>query len=812
MDEYKDLKPKEEFNISKKECISKNIKNFDIFDFNDFENNLNISDIKDEIKKAEEDKTYKTKKDVSSKIYINQNIDKDFSVDLDNINEDEFNNERKISLCSLQSEEFSCHNNNLNCRNLKRRVSLFNKKESKKITKEDLNFIPLPVFSCIYCSNDKISFKHLSQEIISNNYLFQSSIYDILELNKLIVYQPILDKDDKNEKLLDIIIKNTEYINKYFLKNNINQYFQSNNYLDLCKKEILNNNRNFKHRIEDSVIKKKKDFYFRGIKKIPKNSLNNKCLFNTTNSLINNYNAFSGFVEAIPINNNNINIGKIINNNISNISLNFNSISSNNNETGNYLSKDKDNNNLLVSLVGKIEKNVESINETDDDKEEIMDFFKDDLERKIKKEDINWENNYYDIWNPNIEDDDLESEHRKKSSKIHLLKSSDKVKIKRPNNSYIHNINKTLSISQMKSICSTNNSTEINYENDNKIKSNIFNHTNDSSINNKNSNLSSIMKKIKINDNFKKLINFKENIKNSKNNKTPISLKINKLLIQFQNNDFINIEKDIINESNIINSNISKIENNTINTNNESHSNSSTLKYIGNKVIPSNIKYTKSNTKSFCMNKVNIKKGIMNKSNEIKKIKVKYLPNKINCYISNSNLNTNLNLDRVKTTPTPYTRNEGTKIISSKIKYKQNTLHLNNSNDGYPIIKSSRKKLNISKNFSTNYSNSKKKTQESSNKVSEISRVKKNIYYARINYQKLNDNNVNSIIVSNKKPRLSKSNNNKKSGVIIRRNYDNLKLNISHKNNNNIKKNLMFVNSLMNNSASKIITINKKFL
>ena len=812
MDEYQDLKPKEEFNISKKECISKNIKNFDIFDFNDFENNLNISDIKDEIKKAEEDKTYKTKKDVSSKIYINQNIDKDFSVDLDNINEDEFNNERKISLCSLQSEEFSCHNNNLNCRNLKRRVSLFNKKESKKITKEDLNFIPLPVFSCIYCSNDKISFKHLSQEIISNNYLFQSSIYDILELNKLIVYQPILDKDDKNEKLLDIIIKNTEYINKYFLKNNINQYFQSNNYLDLCKKEILNNNRNFKHRIEDSVIKKKKDFYFRGIKKIPKNSLNNKCLFNTTNSLINNYNAFSGFVEAIPINNNNINIGKIINNNISNISLNFNSISSNNNETGNYLSKDKDNNNLLVSLVGKIEKNVESINETDDDKEEIMDFFKDDLERKIKKEDINWENNYYDIWNPNIEDDDLENEHRKKSSKIHLLKSSDKVKIKRPNNSYIHNINKTLSISQMKSICSTNNSTEINYENDNKIKSNIFNHTNDSCINNKNSNLSSIMKKIKINDNFKKLINFKENIKISKNNKTPISLKINKLLIQFQNNDFINIEKDIINESNIINSNISKIENNTINTNNESHSNSSTLKYIGNKVIPSNIKYTKFNTKSFCMNKVNIKKGVMNKSNEIKKIKVKYFPNKINCYISNSNLNTNLNLDRVKTTPTPYTRNEGTKIISSKIKYKQNTLHLNNSNDGYPIIKSSRKKLNISKNFSTNYSNSKKKTQESSNKISEISRVKKNIYYARINYQKLNDNNVNSIIVSNKKPRLSKSNNNKKSGVIIRRNYDNLKLNISHKTNNNIKKNLMFVNSLMNNSASKIITINKKFL
>ncbi len=462
MDEYMEITNKDEPNISNIDSFSQNISNIREINEDNFEDNLNISDIKDEMKKTKKDQNPINKDRNSLNSFTNQSIDNDFSEDLDNLNEDEFN-QRKISICSLQSSnEFNSNNININLNidNINnRRVNLINKKESKKITKEELNNIPLPLFSCIYCSNEIIASKHLLQEIITNKYLFQTSIYDIQDINKLMIYQPLIDKDDKNEKLLDIIIKNTEYINKYFSKNNINQYFQSNNYLDLCKKEFLNNNRNFKHRIEDSVIKKKKDFYFRGIKKIPKNSLNNKCLFNSTNSLINNYNALSGFVETIPINNNNINIGKIINNNISNISLNFNSISSNNNETGNFLSKDKDNNNLLVSLVGKIEKNVESINEIDDDKEEIMDFFKFDLERKIKKEDINWENNYFDIWNPNIEDDDLENEYRKKTSKIHLLKSSDKVKIKRPNNSYIHNINKTLNISQMKNIFSTNNST-----------------------------------------------------------------------------------------------------------------------------------------------------------------------------------------------------------------------------------------------------------------------------------------------------------------------------------------------------------------
>ena len=35
-----------------------------------------------------------------------------------------------------------------------------------------------------------------------------------------------------------------------------------------------------------------------------------------------------------------------------------------------------------------------------------MDFFDFDLERKIKKENIIWKDNYYDIWNPIISDEE----------------------------------------------------------------------------------------------------------------------------------------------------------------------------------------------------------------------------------------------------------------------------------------------------------------------------------------------------------------------------------------------------------------------
>ena len=339
MDAYKELKAKNEPYISNTNSSNQNNINFGGINMDTFEDNLNISDIKDELKNNQNIeqtppiKTYKCLNFLS-----NKSIDKDFSEDLDDINE-EFS-ERKITISSFQSEEFNCDNNNININsnnNNKRTDFPEKKKILKKLTKEDLNNIPLPLFSCIYCSNETLSFNHISLEILSTKYLFQTSIYDIKDLNSIILWisQPLLEKEPpQNEKLLDIVIKNTEYISKNYNFDNMKNFFGSKNFRDICNRQHLNSKKYFVQRIEESIIKKKKDFYFKGINRISKNSLNNKCLFNSMNSFINNYNGLSGFVESLPVNNMNINIGKsnnmIINN--SNISLNFNSISLNNNE------------------------------------------------------------------------------------------------------------------------------------------------------------------------------------------------------------------------------------------------------------------------------------------------------------------------------------------------------------------------------------------------------------------------------------------------------------------------------------------------
>ena len=148
--------------------------------------------------------------------------------------------------------------------------------------------------------------------------------------------------------------------------------------------------------------------------------MNNKYLFNSTNSLINNFNTLCGLVESVQQN--------IVNNNIKNVysscsnnSINFNSLSLNNNEFG-YNSNCKENN--LDYIVENIEKKEESLNDVDD-KDEIIDFFKFDLVRKISKNDVKWDNKYYNIWNPDISsvsDFDEMQIMIKKKTKIQLIK------------------------------------------------------------------------------------------------------------------------------------------------------------------------------------------------------------------------------------------------------------------------------------------------------------------------------------------------------------------------------------------------------
>ena len=883
MDEYKESKLREKPNISNTESFSENISNFREIKADNFEDNLNISDIMEEKRKIH------LNENSNSNIYKDINIKEDFSEDLDNIKEDEFN-QRRSSLCSLQSEEFNY--NDLNKINNKK-AFLKDKKETKKIKKEDLNNIPLPIFSCIYCSNDIIAFRHLIQEIITNKYLFQTSVYDIRDINKLIICQPIIDKDDKNEKLLNIIIKNTEYIQTYYNYENIRTFFKSKNYNDLCQKEWINNKKYFTQRIEESIVKKKNDFYFKGINKTPKNSLNNRCLFNSINSLINNYNSLSGFVETIPINNN-INIGKnnnTNNTNYSNISINFNSISLNNNETGNYALKD--NNNLLVSIVEHIENNIECVNEIDD-KEEIMGFFDLDTKRKITKENIIWENNYYDIWNPVIADEDIEENNEFSSSikneiginrrnkyikrkkilrkfkknylssiksnefhhekeytsdmsekdyklKVNLLKS------KTSNNSFNYKANKVLNLSQMKSMGSTNNSTVINYDNNEKlIKSHIISHIKDFNTINNTKNESRIA--IYVNTLKMGEILQKSELKNKKNNSMNISgttsLKSKNILNQTLNKQF-KIYSSFINSSRIFNLNKSKYKSKNVINKKGLNSNSTSFNKSNNNLSVSKL-----------MNKSKLKKnmskiekcGKNKKILETKQIRIKDISKKLNTfktlnsYLSSMNnhknnqsknnitsMNKTINNTNNKT-PNNIALSGRNKIISTRIIFKQkynNKFNFVNNNNCRKTIqfKTSKKSNNNSNNsnskkYNMSYTSFNKNTEKISiekirKKIAEISKIinNKNLkgYHlkskANTNIAGIFNTNQNSKINKNKAELFQKNNNNNG-------NQTNNKLNSERKSFINNNKKLMLSGSFVNKPKVRIVDKNniKRFI
>ena len=720
----------------------KNNQNFGEIKLDNFEDSLNLSNIGDDqcsIPKKEEN------------IFA-----EDFSEDLDNIKEDEFS-QRKMSDCSMQSDEFKNEeinidvNTNTLSNNLKSKMVSedISKKFTKKLTREELDNIPLPVFSCIYCSNLTIAVKHLSQEIITNKYLFQASIYDIEDINKLIIYQPLIDRDNKNEKLHDIIIKSTEYLFCSYNKENLQNFFSSKNYIDICNNELNNNKKYFTQKIEESIVKKKKDFYFKGIKNIPKNSINNRCLFNSTNSLINNCNALSGFVESIPVNINNYNYNYITNKNNntnnSNLSLNFNSISLNNNEFGN-LCKDAhtNNNNLLVSIVEHIENNNENQNELDD-KEEFMDLLELDeekeKEKKISKENISWDKNYYDIWNPDISDveDNDNSENndfvdnyfkcevndfknnllnnfntnkknsgnvfinkkrkfikpnpKKRSSKNNNANNETEesqknyklkvnlLKTKTSNNSINFKLNQKSSISQVKSLGSTNSSTMINLDSDCKMKnSNNFSNIKDLS---NNSQILIHVNTIQENENFSKIINNSSLLGNNKDvpNKTInffSGLKINKIK-PYRN--FINVNNSCTFHPNINGTNNKFIKFNTnknfFNTNHfnfEIHSN-----YDISNIINTN-KYSKNKFKIFKEKKIKKRNKIeiidIQKTININKAKEKI--NNINFSKTIYNINLSSSNSRImpeirfKTKTSINRLFNKTKIFSSNLIFSQN--------------------------------------------------------------------------------------------------------------------------------------------
>ena len=297
---------------------------------------------------------------------------------------------KKGSVESIRLEDFS---------------NLFIVKNKMKLTKEDLNNIPIPLFSCIYCSNEKVSFSHFLNEILTQKYLLQTSIYDMKELDKILSYKFLIDKYNENDKLEEIIITNTEYINNFYnideSKKIINDICDDKFFFELHLKKVIKyvNNKLNKFRLRKiqknmnkapSMIKKYNQYY----------SFNNNYM---NNFLLNNSN------DRIGENNFNNNIKKnipFINQTSSNLSTsNFNSVSLNNYFDNNF-PKEKEKKFKLDDIIEQIEKNSHN------------NYYGSDSSRKIKKEDIEWEKDYYNIWQPQIDPIFYQSVSQKKISKL----------------------------------------------------------------------------------------------------------------------------------------------------------------------------------------------------------------------------------------------------------------------------------------------------------------------------------------------------------------------------------------------------------
>ena len=369
-----------------------------------------------------------------------------------NTENEELNNyfiqKKRSSLGSVKLEDF----NNL----------FMNENKKLKLTKEDLNNIPLPIFSCIYCSNEEIVFNHLLNEILSQKYLISTSVYDLKELTKIISYKYLVDKYEQNEKLEDIIIKNTEYINKYYIynesKNILSLIGNDKAYCELHKKKIISKIGNKLNNIKLKRIKK-------NLHKIP---------------TIKKFNQYYSFNNNII--NNNLNNNSSINNSIDEI-FNCNKKNNPNNQTLLNLSSSNFNS---VSLINYIENNnpKEKEKETRFKLDEIIEQIEKnshieysgfDLSRKITKEEIEWENEYYNIWTPKIEP--LFIQYIPSISKIKLNKNANKtfMKIKKRNKSFskngkIQNLNAKKKYTMAQSKEKENLIVNISYQKNNRSK------------------------------------------------------------------------------------------------------------------------------------------------------------------------------------------------------------------------------------------------------------------------------------------------------------------------------------------------------
>ena len=326
---------------------------------------------------------------LQSPICINNEYFLESSLKLSEIENKE--NEQVKKLESINSYNFESIS--INISKQKPKVNIKNIK--KKITKEDLNNIPLPIFSCIYCSNEKISFNHLITEIIYNKYFLQTSIYDMKSLDEIIKIKTNLYINMRNSPLINLVIKSTEFIRHYYNKNELNKIFESKKikkiYEENYNKAYCVFIRKLKYKL---MIKKRKDFSNN------KTCQNKFFLFNDYKTSFQKQNNNSSFTnDNLTTNKNSMTntTGTLSPNIHSSLSLN-----NNNNDNGNNINICFNYNNAMESIMEKIEKNEESDGESEEKFINTILGESNHSTKRTEKNKISFENKYYDIWNPDI--------------------------------------------------------------------------------------------------------------------------------------------------------------------------------------------------------------------------------------------------------------------------------------------------------------------------------------------------------------------------------------------------------------------------
>ena len=287
--------------------------------------------------------------------FFNDENDKnisDYSLELDKSEEDYVSSD-KLDICDKSMEE------EMN------KVTLNDKDEvniqlvKKKISKGDLNTIPIPIFECIYCANEKLAFDHLINDEFSLKYLYNIekkdiSLINFLQENDLLlpienekdnIVQNFINKNNINIKrlqnIIKIILENTEYVSKYYTIN------ESHNLLKQ-KRRREGNKKAIKYKNNKLDLEKKK--YGKEKNELFEDDDNSSDSLDKINNICNN----------------------IIEN-----------------------EKEEQENKSDKSIEGK---RCDSFNKLLDD------YSLEDLSRKIKWSDIIWEDKPYNIWDNSIDD------------------------------------------------------------------------------------------------------------------------------------------------------------------------------------------------------------------------------------------------------------------------------------------------------------------------------------------------------------------------------------------------------------------------